>query len=112
MPDAHLVVDPGIGAFHSALEARAGCPSEAASNERVVAAAAVHALRRGEVVPTFHPDACEALDEVDQLVDGHGLVTPDVDGLGDVAVHEAIRPLDAIVDVQEGTRLLAIAPDV
>src|SRR5262249_31759820 len=89
-----------------------GGPPELLLDERIVAAATADAPRGVEIESTLQPDSGKPLDEVDQLVDRDDLVAADVDRFDDVAPHEGQRAGHAVVDVREGPRLLAVAPDL
>src|SRR5690606_7530995 len=108
----HLVVHPGVGGRKAVLEADRGRPAQTLANQRVVAVASPHPLRSVELVPALQLHAGDALDDLDELVDGDELIAADVERLADVAGREPERPLEAVVDVGEATRLLPVTPDL
>ena len=65
-----------------------------------------------ELVAALQRDSRDAFDDVDQLVDRDQLIAADVERLIDLTVHQPERALEAVVDVGEATRLLAVAPDL
>src|SRR5207253_1525498 len=57
-------------------------------------------------------DAGNVFDDVDELIDRDELVAADVERLATVAGHQPVRALEAVVDVHEASRLLAVAPHI
>src|SRR5690606_10249710 len=80
-------------------------------NEPIVGVSSPNTLRPGNVTDRkalagdFHDHASE-------LVDRHHLLGPDIYGPREIRSHEPQCSLDALVNVQEGTGLLAIAPNL
>ena len=107
-----LVVDPAIGLLHAVAKRDARRPAETLHDQRVVAVAAVDALRGGQVVSALQFDAGNVFDDVHQLVDRDRLVAAEIERLDDVAGHDHLGALEAVVDVHEAARLLAGAPDL
>src|SRR6516165_6522135 len=48
--------------------------------------------------------------QVDQLIDRHHFLRPDIDGARKVRAQQPYRTFDALVDIEERPRLFAIAP--
>src|SRR5262249_41817653 len=107
-----LVVDPSIGLLHALHERNRGSPTELLLDHRIVAAAPADSFRRVEIEATLQPHSGNPLDDVDQLVDADELIAADVDGFGHVTRHERPSARHTVVDVREGPRLLAVAPDL
>src|SRR5207245_11394861 len=78
----------------------------------IVAVAAVHSLGGIELVLALQLDAGDVLNEIHQAVDRHQLAGAEVDRLLDPAVHDPIDATDAVIDVHEAARLVALAPDL
>jgi hypothetical protein len=107
-----LVVDPGVGALHTVAQGHRGLPPVLALDQCVIAVAPSNSLGGGEVVVSLELDACDVLDDVDQLVDRDQLARTEVDRIGKVTLVEHLDALDAIVHVHERAGLLAVAPDL
>src|ERR687897_3298590 len=105
-------MDPGVRLLEAFVEADLRLPSEVSLDERIVAGSAPHSLRGVELVPAAKPHAGDLLHDCHKLVDGQEVGTADVDWLGDVALHQELGAIDAIVDEHEAARLLAVAPDL
>src|SRR5215813_1096152 len=106
-----LIVNPAISLFQADAERSVRFPTQVFPDERVVAVAAVHTFGRGQVVVTFKSDACEALGQIYELVDGDGLARAQIDGVNDVRVHDHIDAFDAVIYEHEAARLVAGTPD-
>ena len=87
-------------------------PAEHLAEPRVVGVAAADALRSRDVPDADVPLAGDLDDDPGQLVDRDHPVGAEVEGLGVVRPHQAVDALDAVVDVAERPRLLAVAPDL
>src|SRR5262245_66415637 len=90
----HLLADPPVGLFHAVPQADGGSPAQLLLDQRVLAAASAHSLRRGEVVAALELPARDVFDDVDQLVDGDQFVTADVDRFDNVAGEQLPRAID------------------
>ena len=106
-----LVVDPRVGLLQAGAELDVWLPAECFLDERVVGVAAVYAFGGVEFVAALELDACDAFHRVHELVDAHFFRAADVDGLDEIRAREHLRAVEAVVDIHEGTRLVAIAPD-
>jgi hypothetical protein len=54
----------------------------------------------------------EAHHHTGELIDRHHFLRADVDWTSKVGAHEAKRTFDAFVDVEEGSRLVPVTPDL
>src|SRR5690349_8041711 len=106
-----LLLDPGIGLGEPALQRLARRPAEPLLDELVVGIAAAHPERSRNVLDR-QALAGDLDDHPRELVDRDHLVGADIDRPREIRAHQAKRALDAFVDIEEGARLLAIAPDV
>src|SRR5947209_15022269 len=101
----HLLVNPAVRLLEAVLERDRRLPPELFPDQRVVAVPPAHPLRRREDVLTLELDPCDALDDVDEAVDGHELRRPEIDRLRELALQEPEEALDRVVDVREAARL-------
>src|SRR5438093_3169458 len=108
----HSIVDPSVSPLEPFLERYIGFPTEPLPDQSVVAVPPPNALRRTRVVAALKLDSGYVLHDPDQLVDGHELGAADIERLDHIALHEKVRPVDAIVDKREAARLLTVAPDL
>src|SRR5437762_14226338 len=108
-----LFPDPVVSHGEALVEKRRGLPPEHRFDQRVVAVAPRHALRRTDVVFPREGDAGNLFDLADQLVDRHQLIRPEIDRRRDemIAMHDHVDPLDTIVDIHEAPRLISSTPD-
>src|SRR5579871_3878458 len=67
-----LIVDPLVGLLEAGAERGVRFPVEILLDESIVAVAAVHALRRAEVVIALQLDSRDAFHDVHELIDGDG----------------------------------------
>src|SRR5262249_56285271 len=81
-------------------------------DERVVAVGPADALGGVGAVLPLELHAGDALDDVDEVVDGDELIAADVDRIAHVAGRQPQRAVQAVVDVGEAAGLLAVAPDL
>src|SRR5262249_40202064 len=81
----HLIVNPPVGFLHAVTEPDRRRPAHLPLDLRVVAAASADAFRRTQVVAPLEFHAGDALDDVEQLIDGHELVAADVERLANRA---------------------------
>src|SRR5207248_4617055 len=84
----HLLVDPLVRLREPVLERDRGLPAELLADQRVVAVAPAHALRRRQIVLALELDSGDAFDDVDEAVDRHELRRAEVDRLGELALHD------------------------
>src|ERR1700742_2743577 len=108
----HLLFNPGVGFFHAFAKLDGGLPVELFENFSVVAVAAVDAFGRAEIVGALEPDAGDLFNDVHELVDGDEFAGAEVEGLADVAFGDPPGAVGTIVDIHEGARLFAVAPDL
>src|SRR5579872_22187 len=106
-----LVVDPAISLFQTDPQRNARLPTQVLLDLGVVAVAAVHTLRSGKIVNAFELRTGDLFRNIDQLVDRHHLRRSQVERFNHVRVHDHLRALEAIVDVHEAARLVAVTPD-
>src|SRR5882724_840569 len=106
------LVNPGVGLLHAVAQGRAGRPPEEPLDPRVVAVATVDPLGRAEVVFPPESGARDLFDKVVKAVDRHQLVAAQIQRLVDVAVHDQVDTLDAVVDPHETPGLAAVPPDL
>src|SRR5207249_9147133 len=109
---SHLVVDPGIGLLHTIAKSRIRLPAKQLPDQRIVTVAPVDTPGRTQVVTASQLDARDRFDDIDELVDGYLFTAADVDRFRDAAVHQHLRPLEAVVDVHKTARLVAVAPNL
>ena len=107
----HFIMNPAISAFESVAQTCGRFPVENLLDQRVVAVAAVHAFGRGEIVTAFQFHPGDLFHDVDQLIDRDQLAAAEIERLDEIAVHDHLRSLHAIVDLHEAARLMAVAPD-
>ena len=86
-------------------------PSKLFADERIVAAAVAHPLRRRTVVMPRKAHT-RNLDHVDQLVSINQLIAAEVKGRLDATPHDLLRPLNAVGHVGEAAGLLTVALDL
>src|SRR5262249_36633593 len=103
---------PGIGFLEPALQADRRRPVKLAPDFGVIRIAPAHALRRIELVAALELEAGDILHHSHHLVDGDKLVAAQIERLAAIALQDAQGAFRAIVDVDEASRLLAVAPDV
>ena len=60
---------------------------------------------------TLELDSGDALDDIDELIDGDQLVATEIDRLAEITVHNSLSAFEAIVDVHEAPRLIPVAPN-
>src|SRR6188472_4474955 len=101
----HLTPYPLVGLSHAVLETDGRRPAKALLDQAVVAVATAYTFGCVQLVSARQRHAGNALDDVDQLIDGYQLVAADVQRFDDVTVHETKRPLETIVDVGKAARL-------
>src|SRR6185503_9183367 len=106
-----LLLDPAIGLPDALFEAHLRLPAEHPPQPRVVGVAAAHALRAGDVALTQR-DAGNLADDVGELVDRDQPIRTEIQRLAVVRCHQPLDALEAVADVAERSRLLAVAPDV
>src|SRR3989441_5385169 len=107
----HLRLDPLVGAGDALLERHLRLPSEHLAEPVVVGIASANALRPGHVAPG-HRYAGHFRHHVRELVDADETVLPEVDRIAIGGLHQAFEARDAVVDVAERPRLLAVSPDL
>ena len=107
-----LAFNPFVGPCQPILEADRRLPSEIIPDQGVIAVSTIDSARRVEFVPAFQANAGYLLDNVDKLIDGDQLAAAKVDGFADVAFHNGLGAIGAVVDIHKAARLLAIAPDL
>src|SRR6266567_3747225 len=108
----HFTFDPAICPLKAIAEANGWLPSEPVKNQRIVAVASQDTFGSVEVVDPLEPDAGDLLNDIHKPVDGDDFVRSQIQGFGDVAMHDQFCALNAILDEHEAARLLSIAPDV
>src|SRR5678809_1035077 len=108
----HLVENPPIGELHSITQPGVGLPTEYLLDQRIVRVSAIHTLRSSEVVSASNRKPGDILHDVNQVIDRDELTASQVDGIHEVALHQHLRPTDAIGDELERSSLLARAPDL
>ena len=104
-----LLLDPGIGALEAFFEGELRFPFEHFAQAGVIRIAAAHAHRPGDMLDG-DLDPGNLGNHVGQLVDGHHAVRAQVQRGDVIGTHQAVDAFQAIVNVAEGTGLLAIAP--
>src|SRR5713226_1172839 len=107
-----LVVDPAVSLLHALAEPNGRFPAERVPHPVVVGVASVDSLWGAEVVAALEMNTGDLFDDVHELVDGHQFAGPEIDWFQDVALRDGERALHAVVDVHEGARLAAVAPDL
>ena len=80
-------------------------------DQLVVAASSPHPFGCSQIILPLQFDPGDSLRNVHQLVDRNHFRTAQIERVADVALHDFGRPLDAVVDVHEASRLLAVAPN-
>jgi len=108
---SHLLLNPLGGHLHPVPQRRRRLPAQLVQDHRVVRVAAVDALRLRQVVLPIQIHLDRFLDHVDQPVDRHQLVGAEINRLGDIGMHDLLRPFHAVVDVHERAGLRPVAPD-
>src|SRR5438445_11099552 len=103
-------LDPGIGPLQPFLERNRRLPAEHFPQLGIIRVAAADPLWTGDVL-LRHANASDLRDDVDQLVDGHHAVLPQIQRLRVVGVHKSSDSANAVVDEAEGTSLLTISPN-
>src|SRR6516165_8475505 len=105
----HLLFDPSVGRFQSHTQRLSRRPAQLFSDEPVIRIASAYALRSGNVVLS---DTLAGYigHQVYQLIYCHHLLRPDIDRPRKIGAQEAHRPFDALIDIEKGPGLLAIAP--
>jgi L-fucose mutarotase/ribose pyranase (RbsD/FucU family) len=73
-------------------------------DQRIVAIASHDASRRFQAMSAVEFNPCDLFHNVHKLIDRNELTATDVNGVDDVAVHERLRALHAIVDPREAAR--------
>src|SRR6185437_9471431 len=106
-----LLLDPGIGLGDAALERLARRPAQPLLDQLVVRVASAHPERSWNVLDR-QALAGDLDDHPRELVDRHHLVGADIHRPREIGAHQAQRALDAFIDIEEGARLLAVAPDL
>src|SRR5436309_10878092 len=107
----NLRFNPVVGPLDALFERDLRLPPEHLTQPIVVRVAPAHALRTGDMT-LLDRDARDSCDQIRQLVDANQPVLTEVDRLLIAGLHQQTQALDAIVDVAEGARLLAVAPDL
>ena len=102
----HLVEDPCVGPFEAGSQRDRRLPAELAFDQCVVAASAAELLWGVELVIALDLDPSDFLGEIHEPVDRHHLRASNVDGIGDVAIHERACSVNAVVDKHEAARAL------
>src|SRR6266513_3144873 len=106
-----LRFNPRVGAGNAVFERDLRLPAKHLAQPVVVGVAATHTLRPGHVLPG-DLEARRVGDQVGELVDADQTVLTEIDRLLIARLHQQPQALDAVVDVAERTRLLAVAPDL
>src|SRR5581483_1535861 len=109
---AHLIVNPAVGLLHSVPEFRGGFPAKKLFDERIVAVAAFDSLGRTQVVTPLELDSRDVLHHVDQLVDRNQLAAAKVERFENIARQDRLRPMNAVIDIHETARLMAVSPNL
>src|SRR3989440_7581860 len=104
--------DPGIRVCEAIIEPSPWLPIQHLTQTAIIAISAPDALRLGDIVLLLEVLSRDPADEVDQLVDRHEMLRSQVDRLPVVGVHDPGQPLDAVPNVAETARLLAVPPDL
>src|SRR2546430_5999085 len=104
-----LRLDPCVGARDAVLERNLRLPAEDLAQLVVVRVAAAHTLRTGHVL-LGDADAGDVGHHVGQVVDADQAILTKVDRILVPRLHEQPEALDAVVDVAERARLLAVTP--
>src|SRR5208337_1467870 len=107
---AHLILNPLVGAHEALLERDLGFPLQHLAQPGVVRVAPAYALRSGHV-PLADANSGDSSQYVGEFVDRHYPLLPEVERLVMVRSHQLVDSLDAVIDVAEGARLRAVAPD-
>src|SRR5262245_6007929 len=107
-----LIEDRLISWPQPVAERRRGRPSEQLPDQGVVAVAAADALRGIATVDAAQLDSRNLFDDVHELIDRHRFIASEIERFVDVALHDAERALDTIVDVHEAPALPAVTPDL
>src|SRR5436309_11196029 len=107
----HLRLDPRIRARQAGLERNPRLPAQHLAQPRVVGVAPAYALRTGDV-PFRERHAGRRADEVGQMIDRHEPVLAEIERVVISGRHHAREAVEAVVDVAERARLLAVAPDL
>src|SRR5688572_5504969 len=110
-PD-HLAVNPFIRLTHPVLQPDGRCPAKFLGDESIVAVAAAYTLRGVKLVASAQLHARNGLHDVHELIDCHELVAADVERFGDVAGHQRLSAVEAIIDEGKAARLFTVAPDL
>src|SRR5688572_25094437 len=105
-----LGFDPLIRARDAFFEGNLRLPAEHFAQAIVVRIASAHALRAGDVTLVYF-ETRRVLDEVGESVDANEAILAEVERLPAVRRHQTHQPFDAVVDVAERPRLLAVAPN-
>src|SRR5437762_4865140 len=106
-----LGIDPSVGATQPIAEFARGAPAELLVDTAVVGVAAAHA-RGPRHVSEVDPLAGNRDHHARHLVDGDHFIRADVYRPVERRLHEPAHAFEALVDVEKGTRLAAIAPDL
>src|SRR5579859_1134715 len=106
-----LGVDPAVGAGESIAKRSAWRPAQLFADQRIIGVATSDTLRAGNVAdPDFL--ARDLHDHCGHAVDGYHLFRTNVHWSAECGrLHETANGLDALVDVEERARLLAVAPE-
>ena len=107
----HLLLDPAVGLADAFLERDPRLLTEHSAQPRVVGVASAHALRAGDV-PLAQRDAGDLADDVGELVDRDQPILSEIQRLAVVGRHQPLDPFEAVADIAERSRLLAVAPDI
>src|SRR4051812_40416653 len=95
------MLDPLVRSLETRPKRGAWLPTKAILDHRVVAVTAPNALGRRKVVLSIKLHPGNVFEDVDESIDRDQFGASEVDGLGDVAVHDPLGALHAVVDVHE-----------
>ena len=108
---ADFAPDPIVCLFKSDPEWDIRLPVKGLLNHGVVAIPAIHSLRGREIVVPFDLDAGDVLNDLNELIDRDQFAAAQIDRIDNVAAHDHLDALQAVIDVHEAASPGAITPD-
>jgi len=110
-PAFHLIVDPRIRFFEPGPQGNRRLPAEKFFDQGVVTAPPANTFGRIQFVFSFERDSGNGLDHVNELVDRDHFRAAEIDGIEDLALHDGLRAMHAVVNVLKTAGLESIPPD-
>src|SRR5262249_5878339 len=107
----HLAFDPPVGFLQACAKWLARRPPKFLLDQPVVRVASPHPQRTGDMLE-LDLLAGDVRDGEGRLVDAHHFVGADIEWPSLLGAGQPHGPLNAFVDIEEGARLFAIAPDL